>query len=43
MERIPDWLDMDLVEEGARVDRNAAANLGPFIIRGAFIATFMNK
>ncbi|HMN53755.1 MAG TPA: oxygenase MpaB family protein [Sphingopyxis sp.] len=43
MERIPDWLDMELVEEGARVDRNAAANLGPFIIRGAFIATFMNK
>ena len=43
MERIPDWLDMTLVEEGARVDRNAAANLGPFIIRGAFIATFMNK
>ncbi|OWQ92857.1 hypothetical protein CDQ91_17035 [Sphingopyxis witflariensis] len=43
MERIPDWLDMKLVEEGARVDRNAAANLGPFIIRGAFIATFMNK
>jgi hypothetical protein len=43
MERIPDWLDMDLVEEGARGDRNAAANLGPFIIRGAFIATFMNK
>lgn len=43
MERIPEWLDMDLVEEGARVDRNAAANLGPFIIRGAFIATFMNK
>jgi len=43
MERVPDWLDMALVEEGARVDRNAAANLGPFIIRGAFIATFMNK
>lgn len=43
MERIPDWLDMKLVEEGARLDRNAAANLGPFIIRGAFIATFMNK
>lgn len=43
MERVPDWLDMKLVEEGARLDRNAAANLGPFIIRGAFIATFMNK
>ncbi len=43
MERVPDWLDMMLVEEGARIDRNAAANLGPFIIRGGFIATFMNK
>ena len=43
MERIPDWLDMTLVEEGARIDRNSAANFGPFIIRGAFIATFMNK
>lgn len=43
MERVPDWLDMNLVEEGARLDRNKAANLGPFIIRGAFIATFMNK
>jgi hypothetical protein len=43
MERAPDWLDMDLVREGQRLDRNAAANLGPFAIRGAFIATFMNK
>ncbi len=43
MERKPDWLDMKLVEQGARADRNFAANLGPFVIRGAFIATFMNK
>lgn len=43
MERKPDWVDMALVEEGARIDRNSAANFGPFIIRGAFIATFMNK
>lgn len=43
MERVPEWLDMDLVEQGARHDRNVAANLGPFIVRGAFIATFMNK
>jgi len=43
MERTPDWVDMKLVEEGARIDRNSAANFGPFIIRGAFIATFMNK
>jgi hypothetical protein len=43
MEAAPAWLDMDLVREGQRLDRNAAANLGPFAIRGAFIATFMNK
>lgn len=43
MERVPDWLDMALVEEGAREDRNSAANLSPFAIRGAFIATFLNK
>mgnify|MGYP005753233631 FL=1 len=43
MERIPDWLDMDLVEEGARVSRITMANLTPLAIRGAFVATFMNK
>lgn len=43
MEKIPDWLDMDLVNEGARVSRNFMATLVPFAIRGAFIATFMNK
>lgn len=43
MERVPEWLDMKLVEEGARADRNAAANISPFAIRGAFIATFLNK
>lgn len=43
MERIPDWLDMELVNEGARYSRNQMATLVPFAIRGAFIATFMNK
>lgn len=43
MERMPDWLDMKLVEQGARADRNATANISPFAIRGAFIATFLNK
>lgn len=42
MERIPDWLDMGLVEEGARLDRNKAAHLSPYVIRGAFIGTFTN-
>jgi ER-bound oxygenase mpaB/B'/Rubber oxygenase, catalytic domain len=43
MERVPDWLDMKMVEEGAKADRNSAANISPFAIRGAFIATFLNK
>ena len=43
LERIPDWLDMELVEEGARLDRAFGANVASFVIRGAFIATFMNK
>lgn len=43
MEATPDWVDMDLVEEGARQSREDSANYSPFVIRGAFIATFMNK
>ncbi|MDX1693786.1 MAG: oxygenase MpaB family protein [Ketobacteraceae bacterium] len=43
MERTPTWLDMNLVEKGARYGRIQMANLVPFAIRGAFIATFMNK
>ncbi len=43
MEATPDWVDMDLVRRGAREDRLAAAILAPFAIRGAFIATFLNK
>jgi len=43
MERVPDWLDMDLVREGARLDLNSTANVAPYAIRGAFIATFLNK
>ena len=43
MEQKPEWLDMQLVEEGAAYERNATANLSPFLIRGAFIATFLNK
>ena len=43
MERIPDWLDMKLVEDGARQQRNAYAHVSPYAIRGAFFATFMNK
>ncbi len=43
MEQRPDWLDMALVEKGARLERNGTANLSPYAIRGAFIATFMNE
>lgn len=43
MERVPDWVDMDMVREGARLDLNATANVSPYAIRGAFIATFLNK
>ncbi|HUB03337.1 MAG TPA: oxygenase MpaB family protein [Terriglobales bacterium] len=43
LERFPTWLDMKLIEEGARVERNAYAHRAPFVIRGGLIATFMNK
>jgi hypothetical protein len=43
MERLPDWLDKKLIEEGARVERNGYAHRAPFVLRGALIGTFMNK
>lgn len=43
MEDVPEWLDMDLVREGARIGRVYMATMTPFAIRGAFLATFMNK
>lgn len=43
METTPDWVDVGLVELGARHARISAAFLSPFIIRGAFIATFLNS
>ncbi|MFS3127470.1 hypothetical protein ACLM5J_03595 [Nocardioides sp. Bht2] len=42
MEATPAWLDMELVEEGARHSRVPAAFLSPFIMRGAFLGTFTN-
>ncbi len=42
MEQKPAWLDMGMVEKGARAARVQAALLAPFITRGAFVATFMN-
>jgi hypothetical protein len=43
MEALPDWIDPKLSAEGARAGRVSMAILVPFMIRGAFIATFMNK
>ncbi|MFA9270240.1 MAG: oxygenase MpaB family protein [Baekduiaceae bacterium] len=42
MEATPDWLDMDLIEKGARVERIPMAFISPFVTRGAFVATFLN-
>lgn len=43
MEAVPDWIDLDLVEEGARAERVGAALVAPYAIRGAFLATFINE
>lgn len=43
MEVKPDWLDMDLVRRGAELNRLPMAVFAPWTIRGAFLATFMNK
>jgi hypothetical protein len=42
MEAQPDWIDMELVEQGAGIERIPQALLAPYFIRGAFIATFLN-
>lgn len=43
LEEVPDWIDLDLVERGARVERVSAALAAPYVIRGAFLATFINE
>ena len=42
MEQQPEWVDMDLVREGARHERIPSALIAPYVIRGAFVATFLN-
>ncbi|CAM3689744.1 oxygenase MpaB family protein [Tsukamurella ocularis] len=42
MEDTPAWVDMGLVEEGARLARVGSALTSPFITRGVFLATFLN-
>ncbi|HEX7354850.1 MAG TPA: oxygenase MpaB family protein [Mycobacteriales bacterium] len=43
MEAAPGWVDMDLVEEGARQARIPSAFVAPFVIRGVFLGTFINS
>jgi hypothetical protein len=43
MEAVPEWLDMQLVEKGARITRIQMGIHVPFVIRGVFISTFANK
>ena len=43
MEHVPDWIDLGLVEAGARQERITAALVSPFAVRGAFLATFINE
>jgi len=43
MEVFPAWLDAKLIDEGARLERSIYAHTAPFVIRGGFIGTFMNK
>lgn len=43
MEQLPAWLDRELIEQGARIERNAYANRAPFVIRVGLIPTFLNK
>jgi hypothetical protein len=43
MERIPDWIDMDLVKKGIPLSLNTMVHAGPYAMRGGFIGTFLNK
>ncbi|MFZ2526981.1 MAG: oxygenase MpaB family protein [Rhodococcus sp. (in: high G+C Gram-positive bacteria)] len=43
MTQIPEWIDMNLVKQGAALERNSAAHVLHYAIRGGLIGTFMNK
>lgn len=43
MHEIPEWIDMDLVREGIEASRPQEVFFVPYIIRGAFFGTFMNR
>ena len=42
MERLPDWVDWEMIEEGARASRNLIGNLMPYLQQVGFVLTFMN-
>ena len=43
MEEKPDWIDHDLIRQGAARSRLITRLIAPFVTRGAFIATFTNS
>lgn len=43
MQEKPDWINFDLVDDGAAYSRVYAALVSPFMTRGAFLATFTNS
>ncbi|KIQ18421.1 oxygenase MpaB family protein [Rhodococcus sp. MEB064] len=43
MERVPDWIDISLIERGAFEQRKISAIVMPFLYRAAFVATFVNS
>ncbi len=43
MQEKPDWIDFDLIDDGAAYSRLYAALVSPFMTRGAFLATFTNS
>ncbi|MBS1848930.1 MAG: DUF2236 domain-containing protein [Actinobacteria bacterium] len=42
METVPEWIDLSMIDDGARAERVMAALASPYAIRGAFLATFLN-
>ncbi|WP_205763506.1 oxygenase MpaB family protein [Pseudopontixanthobacter vadosimaris] len=43
MEVLPEWLDRELVEQGARQELLHYVHLAPLALRGGLLATFINK
>jgi hypothetical protein len=43
MEQVPDWIDMELIEEGAEGERNFLTNTLHYLMQVGFVSSFMNK